>query len=89
MVHCFLKPEKQSKPIGHFPRVRAEYTFENFAVSGSNQLAFVCATTVAKKIGAVYNPLFIYGPVGVGKTHLMQAIANEVYSKTQIKKCFI
>jgi len=49
------------------------------AVSTSNQLAYVSATTVAKKIGQVYNPLFIYGPVGVGKTHLMQAIANDVY----------
>lgn len=67
--------------IGHLPRVRADYTFENMAVSGSNQLAFVAASSVAKNPGASYNPLFIYGPVGVGKTHLMQAIANEVYSK--------
>jgi len=82
----FLEPEKQSKPVGHLPRVRAEYTFENMAVSTSNQLAYVSATTVAKKIGQVYNPLFIYGPVGVGKTHLMQAIANEVYIKNPNSK---
>ncbi|PIZ99609.1 MAG: chromosomal replication initiator protein DnaA, partial [Candidatus Levybacteria bacterium CG_4_10_14_0_2_um_filter_35_8] len=75
----FLEPEKKSIPVGHLPRVRTEYTFENMAVSTSNQLAYVSATTVAKKIGQVYNPLFIYGPVGVGKTHLMQAIANDVY----------
>ncbi|OGH02892.1 MAG: chromosomal replication initiator protein DnaA [Candidatus Levybacteria bacterium RIFCSPHIGHO2_01_FULL_37_17] len=67
--------------VGHLPRVRPDYTFENMAVSGSNQLAFVSATTVAKSPGASYNPLFIYGPVGVGKTHLMQSVANEVYSK--------
>lgn len=67
--------------VGHLPRVRADYTFENMAVSSSNQLAYVSATTVAKNPGATYNPLFIYGPVGVGKTHLMQAIANEVYVK--------
>lgn len=67
--------------IGHLPRVRADYTFENMAVSSSNQLAFVSATTVAKNPGVTYNPLFIYGPVGVGKTHLMQAIANKVYAK--------
>lgn len=67
--------------VGHLPRVRADYTFENMAVSSSNQLAYVSATTVAKNPGATYNPLFIYGPVGVGKTHLMQAIANEVYAK--------
>lgn len=69
------------KPIGHLPRVRPDYTFETLAVSQSNQLAFVSAQNVAKKLGRSYNPLFIYGPVGVGKTHLMQAIANEVYRK--------
>jgi chromosomal replication initiator protein len=72
--------------IGHLPRVRADYTFENMAVSSTNQLAFVSATTVAKKPGETYNPLFIYGPTGVGKTHLMQAIANEVYAKSPNKK---
>ena len=74
------------KTIKKLPRVREEYTFQNFAVSGSNQLAFVSATTVAKKIGSMYNPLFIYGPVGVGKTHLMHAVANEVFLKNQNKK---
>lgn len=77
---------KEKNTIGHLPRVRADYTFENMAVSSSNQLAYVSASTVAKKLGEAYNPLFIYGPVGVGKTHLMQAIANDVYSKTPAKK---
>lgn len=72
--------------VGHLPRVRADFTFQNFAVSGTNQLAFVSATTVAEKIGTAYNPLFIYGPVGVGKTHLMQAVANELYGKDPNKK---
>lgn len=72
--------------LGHLPRVRADFTFQNFAVSGTNQLAFVSATTVAEKIGTAYNPLFIYGPVGVGKTHLMQAVANELYGKDPNKK---
>lgn len=79
-------PEEQKKTIGHLPRVRSDYTFENMAVSSSNQLAFVSASTVAKKPGSTYNPLFIYGPVGVGKTHLMQAIANEVYLNNPNKK---
>jgi len=77
---------KEQTTIGHLPRVRPDYTFENMAVSSSNQLAFVSATTVAKKPGETYNPLFIYGPTGVGKTHLMQAIANDVYSKFPNKK---
>lgn len=67
-------------------RVRTDYTFETLAVSSSNQLAFVSAQTVAKNLGQSYNPLFIYGPVGVGKTHLMQAIANEVFKKDSEKK---
>jgi chromosomal replication initiator protein len=82
----FAVSEKITKPIGHVPRIRPDYIFQNFAVSGSNQLAFVSASTIAKKIGAIYNPFFIYGPVGVGKTHLMHAIANEVYQKTPDKK---
>ena len=77
---------EKPKAIGHLPRVRPDFTFQSFAVSGSNQLAFVSASAVAKKIGTAYNPLFIYGPVGVGKTHLMQAVANEVYHKTPDKK---
>ncbi|MBI2430791.1 MAG: chromosomal replication initiator protein DnaA [Candidatus Levybacteria bacterium] len=67
-------------------RVRPEFRFQTMAVSSSNQLAFVSAQTVAKNIGRSYNPLFIYGPTGVGKTHLMQAIANEVYEKYPDKK---
>lgn len=75
-----------TKTIGHLPRVRGDFTFETMAVSPSNQLAFTAATTVAKNIGHSYNPLFIYGPVGVGKTHLMQAIANNVYTQDPTKK---
>ena len=67
-------------------RVRPDFTFQTMAVSESNQLAYVSAQTVSKNLGHSYNPLFIYGPVGVGKTHLMQAIANEVYQKTPNKK---
>jgi len=82
----FEAGEKTPFKIGHLPRVRPDYNFEEMAVSSSNQLAFVSAATVAKKPGETYNPLFIYGPTGVGKTHLMQAIANEVYTKSPDKK---
>lgn len=82
----FAQTEDKPAIIGHLPRVRPDYTFQTMAVSSSNQLAFVAATTVAKKIGQSYNPLFVYGPVGVGKTHLIQAIANEVYQKNPSKK---
>jgi len=82
----FETESKGTAAVGHLPRVRPDYTFANMAVSSSNQLAFVSASTVAKKPGDTYNPLFIYGPTGVGKTHLMQAIANEVYAKSPNKK---
>lgn len=82
----FSAIKTEAKPVGHLPRVRPDFIFQNFAVSGSNQLAFVSANTVAKKLGAAYNPLFIYGPVGVGKTHLMHAVANEAYAADPNKK---
>ncbi|HEX8932223.1 MAG TPA: chromosomal replication initiator protein DnaA [Patescibacteria group bacterium] len=89
-IPLFETPTVENKPmqplVGHLPRVRSDFTFDNFAVSSTNQLAFVSAQKVAEKIGQAYNPLFIYGPVGVGKTHLMHAIANSVYQKTPDKK---
>lgn len=81
-----VEQEPQKALVGHLPRVRNDYTFGNMAVSGSNQLAYVAASSVAKKLGSFYNPLYVYGPVGVGKTHLMQAIANDVYQKNPNKK---
>ncbi len=77
-----LSERREEQPtIGHLPRVRSDFTFENLAVATSNQLAYVSAQTVASSLGKSYNPLFVYGPTGVGKTHLMHAIANEAYQK--------
>jgi chromosomal replication initiator protein len=54
------------------------YTFKTFIVGSSNELAYAAAMAVVKNVGKKYNPLFIYGGTGVGKTHLIQAIGNEV-----------
>ena len=56
---------------------RANYTFDNFIVGGSNRLTYVACTIVAQSPAAKYNPLFIHGPSGLGKTHLLYAIAND------------
>lgn len=61
--------------------LRADFTFEEFCVSTSNQLAFAAATATAQNPGKNYNPLFIWGGVGVGKTHLMQAVGHEILRK--------
>ncbi|MEK7172839.1 MAG: chromosomal replication initiator protein DnaA [Patescibacteria group bacterium] len=54
------------------------YTFDNFVVGSFNELAYAAAQSIIKNLGTSYNPLFIYGGVGLGKTHLIQAIGNEV-----------
>ncbi|OGK19429.1 chromosomal replication initiator protein DnaA [Candidatus Roizmanbacteria bacterium RIFCSPLOWO2_12_FULL_40_12] len=62
------------------------FTFDNFAVSSSNQVAYAAAQAVSDSIGKAYNPLVLYGGVGVGKTHLAQAIAQKVLAKKPNKK---
>ena len=54
------------------------YSFENFIVGSSNDLAYSACQAVAKNPGTKYNPLFLYGGVGLGKTHLIQAVGNEI-----------
>ena len=62
------------------------YTFDNFVVGSFNELAHAAGQSVVKNLGSSYNPLFIYGGVGLGKTHLIQAIGNEVLKKNSALK---
>jgi chromosomal replication initiator protein len=64
------------------PLLSARYTFEQFVIGKSNEVAAAAAYAVSQAPGKVYNPLFIYGITGVGKTHLMQAVAHELLKHT-------
>jgi chromosomal replication initiator protein len=61
--------------------LRVGFNFDNFAVSSSNQMAWAAAEAVSKELGKAYNPLFIWGGVGVGKTHLMNSVGYAVLQK--------
>jgi len=63
-----------------------KYTFDNFVVGPNNELAYAACMAVIKDLGRVYNPLFIYGGVGLGKTHILQATANKVIQKFPEKR---
>jgi len=57
------------------------YTFDNFVVGSGNELAYAACQAIAQSPGAKYNPLFVYGGVGIGKTHLIQAVGNAILAK--------
>ena len=77
-AHSFLPVSKErvSKVIAHPDSLNSEFRFDNFIEGKSNQLALAAARQIAENPGGSYNPLFIYGGVGLGKTHLMHAVGN-------------
>lgn len=69
-----------------FLPINPEYTFNSFVVGGSNELAYTIAQAIVNEPGERFNPLFVYGGVGLGKTHLMQAVANAIKAEDPSKK---
>lgn len=69
--------------------LKSEYTFDNFIVGDSNRFAFTAARAVAEKPGKAYNPLFLYGKSGLGKTHLMHSIGNYILENSNKKVLYV
>jgi chromosomal replication initiator protein len=69
-----------SSPLSHSYRqgINERYTFDNFIVGSGNELAYAACQAIAANPGTKYNPLFLYGGVGIGKTHLIQAVGNAI-----------
>jgi chromosomal replication initiator protein len=84
-AHVRLEPTRVGGE-GGTTNINPRYTFANFIVGSANRLAHAASLSVAERPGHAYNPLFLYGGVGLGKTHLMHAIGNQVIAKFPRKR---
>ena len=87
-VRLESSPMEQPTPIRHESRLNPKYTFDNFVIGQSNRFAHAAAVAVAEAPAKAYNPLFIYGDSGLGKTHLLHAIgdyAQSLYAGVKVR----
>jgi chromosomal replication initiator protein len=80
--------QKKEKKTAH-TQLNKDYTFDNYVIGDNNSFASNAALAIARNPGNAYNPFFLYGGVGLGKTHLMQAIGNFVYENSMGKVIYI
>ncbi|AIN93722.1 chromosomal replication initiator protein DnaA [Treponema putidum] len=84
------KPAKtEDNGRGQHPDLKAEYSFDDFVVGPNNSFAVNAGIAVSTNPGTAYNPMLIYGGVGLGKTHLMQAIGNKIWNNTNLKVIYV
>ena len=81
-------PHEKTKKDNH-PQMRDDYTFEKYIIGENNNFAANAAIAISRNPGHTYNPFLIYGGVGLGKTHLMQAIGNHIHENSEHKVIYI
>jgi chromosomal replication initiator protein len=88
MTQSFSPSSAQSFSQGYRqgPSINERYTFDTFVVGAGNELAFAACQSIAQNPGQKYNPLFLYGGVGIGKTHLIQAVGNAIQAANSTAK---
>lgn len=92
IIEKINKPKKYStdSKIKYSTDINSRYTFDSFIIGSNNELAHAACTAILKKPGKNYNPVFIYGGVGLGKTHLLQAVGNQLLNAhPNWKICYI
>jgi len=87
--HVTEKTQKIKEKRERHAQMREDYTFDRFVIGDNNNFAANAAIAISKNPGKVYNPFLIYGGVGLGKTHLMQAIGNYIHENSDSRVIFI
>jgi len=83
------EPAREKPKKGQHPQMRDDYTFEKYIVGENNNFAHNAAIAISRNPGTAYNPFLIYGGVGLGKTHLMQAIGNHIHENSDHKVIYV